>query len=96
MVYFRHSVEAIFRCPARSYLQDRTAVSRDGVNWIKEEARQIIGDRLGVDESQALPTVTEIASGKSITCSSVIGSRSISGEIGKEDIELDTRTRTTW
>ncbi|TCT09061.1 hypothetical protein [Paralcaligenes ureilyticus] len=36
------------------------AVSADGINWIKEEARQIIPDRLGVDESQALPTVVEI------------------------------------
>jgi hypothetical protein len=36
------------------------AVSSDGVNWVKEEARQIIADRLGVDESQALPTVIEI------------------------------------
>jgi len=36
------------------------AVSSDGVNWIKEEARQIIADRLGADESQALPTVIEI------------------------------------
>ena len=37
------------------------AVSADGINWIKEEARQIIVDRLGVDESQALPTVIEIS-----------------------------------
>lgn len=36
------------------------AVSPDGVNWTKEEARQIIADRLGPDESQALPTVTRI------------------------------------
>jgi predicted GH43/DUF377 family glycosyl hydrolase len=36
------------------------AVSRDGVHWDKEEARQIISDRLGADESQALPTVVEI------------------------------------
>lgn len=36
------------------------AVSADGINWIKEEARQIIADRLGVDESQALPTVIQI------------------------------------
>lgn len=36
------------------------AVSADGVNWVKEEARQIIADRLGPDESQALPTVVEI------------------------------------
>lgn len=36
------------------------ATSDDGVNWIKEEARQIIADRLGPDESQALPTVVEI------------------------------------
>ena len=36
------------------------AVSQDGVNWIKEEARQIIADRLGPDESQALPTVIGI------------------------------------
>lgn len=33
------------------------AVSADGINWVKEEARQIISDRLGADESQALPTV---------------------------------------
>jgi len=37
------------------------AVSKDGIHWVKEEARQIIRDRLGADESQALPTVVEIA-----------------------------------
>jgi hypothetical protein len=36
------------------------AVSKDGINWIKEEARQIISDRLGADESQALPSVIKI------------------------------------
>jgi hypothetical protein len=36
------------------------AVSGDGIHWVKEEARQIIADRLGKDESQALPTVIEI------------------------------------
>lgn len=36
------------------------AVSSDGINWIKEEAQQIISDRLGTDESQALPTVIGI------------------------------------
>jgi len=36
------------------------ASSRDGVSWQKEEAQQIIPDRLGPDESQALPTVIEI------------------------------------
>lgn len=36
------------------------AVSSDGINWVKEEARQIITDRLGPHESQALPTVIEI------------------------------------
>ena len=36
------------------------AVSSDGIQWVKEEGRQIIGDRLGEDESQALPTVIEI------------------------------------
>ena len=46
-------------------LPDRTykighAVSEDGINWVKEEARQIVSDRLGPDESQALPTVIEI------------------------------------
>ena len=33
------------------------ALSTDGINWIKEDGRQIIADRLGADESQALPTV---------------------------------------
>jgi hypothetical protein len=36
------------------------ATSINGVNWVKEEARQIITDQLGEDESQALPTVIEI------------------------------------
>ena len=36
------------------------AVSNDGINWRKEEGRQIITDLLGEDESQALPTVIEI------------------------------------
>lgn len=36
------------------------AVSSDGINWVKEEARQIIADRLDADESQALPTVIGI------------------------------------
>jgi hypothetical protein len=38
------------------------ATSPDGVNWIKEEARQIITDQLGPDESQALPSVIKIGS----------------------------------
>lgn len=37
------------------------AMSKDGIVWVKEEGRQIIPDKLGVDESQALPTVIEIA-----------------------------------
>jgi hypothetical protein len=37
------------------------AISNDGINWVKEEARQIIDDRLGIDESQALPSVIEIS-----------------------------------
>jgi sucrose-6-phosphate hydrolase SacC (GH32 family) len=36
------------------------AVSRDGIAWVKEEARRIVADRLGPEESQALPTVIEI------------------------------------
>lgn len=36
------------------------AISTNGVDWEKEEARQIIADRLGADESQALPTVVKL------------------------------------
>lgn len=36
------------------------AVSSDGIHWMKNEARQIIADRLGASESQALPTVIEV------------------------------------
>jgi hypothetical protein len=36
------------------------ATSPDGVNWVKKEARQIICDRLGPEESQALPTVVKV------------------------------------
>lgn len=36
------------------------ATSLDGVQWSRVEARQIVSDRLGPDESQALPTVVTI------------------------------------
>lgn len=36
------------------------ATSSDGINWTKDEAQQIIADRLGSDESQALPSVIRI------------------------------------
>ena len=36
------------------------AISSNGIEWIKEEARCIISDRIGPNESQALPTVIEI------------------------------------
>jgi hypothetical protein len=45
--------------PERTYKIGH-ATSRDGVAWDKEEARQIIADRLETDESQALPTVARI------------------------------------
>lgn len=38
------------------------ATSPDGVNWTKEESRQIISDQLGPDESQALPNIVKISS----------------------------------
>jgi hypothetical protein len=37
------------------------AVSSDGERWVKDEGIQIVEDRLGVDECQALPTVVEIS-----------------------------------
>lgn len=36
------------------------ATSRDGIHWTKEEGRQILGNRLGDDECQALPSVIAI------------------------------------
>lgn len=45
--------------PDRTYKISH-AVSNDGINWVKEEAKQIIADRLGPDECQALPTVISI------------------------------------
>jgi len=45
--------------PERTYKIGH-AVSRDGVSWSREEARQIVDDRLGPDESQALPTVLRL------------------------------------
>jgi hypothetical protein len=49
----------------RDAAPDRTykighATSPNGINWFKEEARKIISDRLGPDESQALPSVIKI------------------------------------
>ena len=64
VAHLRHRLEAVRRgrAPERTYKIGH-AVSSDGVNWVKEEARQIIADRLGADESQALPTVIEIGGG---------------------------------
>jgi hypothetical protein len=45
--------------PERTYKIGH-AISNDGTRWVREEARQIVADRLGVDESQALPTVIAI------------------------------------
>lgn len=50
---------SIHKVPERTY-KIAHAKSLDGVNWLKDEARQIIPDRLGEDESQALPTVVSI------------------------------------
>ena len=50
---------SMYAAPDRTYKIGH-AVSSDGINWVKEEARQIIGDILGADESQALPTVIGI------------------------------------
>jgi len=36
------------------------ATSCDGVNWVKEDGRQVVASRLDADECQALPTVIEI------------------------------------
>lgn len=38
------------------------AISKDGVNWEKEEGRKIISDKLNENECQALPTVVKIGS----------------------------------
>lgn len=48
--------------PARVYKISH-AVSTDGINWIKEEGKQIIPDSLNADECQALPTVLKIGDG---------------------------------
>ncbi len=50
---------AIDSSPGRIYKIGH-AVSRDGINWIKEEARQILTNKLGTDECQALPSVIEL------------------------------------
>lgn len=45
--------------PERTYKIGH-ATSHDGIEWIKDEAQQIVADRLGPDECQALPCVIEI------------------------------------
>ena len=45
--------------PARIY-KIAHATSADGVNWKKEEGKQIISDKLNRQECQALPTVARI------------------------------------
>lgn len=56
-----------WKCYAAGSPPERTykighATSSDGLSWVKEEARQIVPDRLGPEESQALPTVVRIGS----------------------------------
>jgi hypothetical protein len=45
--------------PDRTY-KIAHAVSLDGVTWTKDDTGQLIADRLGADECQALPTVIDI------------------------------------
>lgn len=45
--------------PERTYKIGH-AVSSDGVHWTREEGRQIVEDRIGPDECQALPSVIQI------------------------------------
>jgi hypothetical protein len=45
--------------PDRTY-KIAHAISTNGIEWKKQEATQIIADRLGPDESQALPTVVAV------------------------------------
>lgn len=52
----KYSADAV---PDRTYKIGH-ATSANGVDWTKEEARQIVSDRLGQTESQALPTVIAI------------------------------------
>jgi hypothetical protein len=47
--------------PARVY-KIAHAVSADGIDWQKDEGKQIIADTLNEDECQALPTVLKIGS----------------------------------
>jgi len=48
--------------PERTYKIGH-AVSDNGIDWRKDEGKQIIPDILGLDESQALPTVIELEGG---------------------------------
>lgn len=50
--------QSFVRLQFAAFSQRSTEENR--INWVKEEARQIISDRLGADESQALPTVIAI------------------------------------
>lgn len=52
----RYSADA---APDRTYKIGH-ATSHDGVNWKKEEGRQVISDKLNADESQALPTMIKM------------------------------------
>jgi predicted GH43/DUF377 family glycosyl hydrolase len=45
--------------PERTYKIGH-ATSSDGINWVKSDSGQIVTDKLGPDESQALPTVIKI------------------------------------
>ncbi|MBV8211462.1 MAG: hypothetical protein JO133_15510 [Burkholderiaceae bacterium] len=46
--------------PAERTYKIGHASSRNGIDWVKDEGRQIVADQLGADESQALPSVIGI------------------------------------
>lgn len=48
------------RAPLERIYKIGHAISGDGINWQKDEGRQIVAPCLGPDECQALPTVIEI------------------------------------
>lgn len=61
-IFGTHWIAATQEEPVARVYKIAHAVSDDGVNWIKEEGRQIISDVLNAQECQALPTVTKIGS----------------------------------
>jgi hypothetical protein len=59
-IYGKYWLDASGNEPEARVYKISHAISKDGITWFKRDGRQLIEDRIGVHECQALPTIIKI------------------------------------